>query len=48
MKKIVALLFIAAHKMALAQNAGIGVINPLYKLNISGRMKIRTDTIGNF
>jgi hypothetical protein len=43
MKKIITvLLFIAAHKMAMAQNIGIGTTTPAEKLHVAGNIKADT------
>ncbi|WP_462249616.1 tail fiber domain-containing protein [Ferruginibacter sp.] len=46
MKKIFTLLlFIAAHKMAMAQNVGIGTAEPFNKLQVQGNLLVTTPTI---
>jgi hypothetical protein len=43
----VLLFFLFISIMMLAQNVGIGIPNPLYKLDVAGRMRIRTGTLNN-
>ncbi len=48
MKRIInLLLFLTAHQCLLAQNVGIGTNTPAYKLDVNGRMRVRTGTLGN-
>lgn len=49
MKKILGWLPIAllCHPNLTAQNVGIGTNTPAYKLDVSGRMRVKTGTIGN-
>jgi len=48
MKKIVnLLLFLSVHQFLIAQNVGIGTNTPAFKLDVNGRMRVRTGTIGN-
>ncbi|MFZ4058228.1 MAG: hypothetical protein ACOYKE_08800 [Ferruginibacter sp.] len=48
MKKIFLLYILSLISIAtIAQNVGIGINNPLYKLDVVGRMRIKTGTVGN-
>ncbi len=48
MKKIInLLLFLSVHQCLVAQNVGIGTNTPAYKLDVNGRMRVRTGTLGN-
>ncbi len=48
MNKIVCLvLFLVVHTCIVAQNVGIGTNTPAYKLDVNGRMRVKTGTLGN-
>lgn len=48
MKKIIILLvLVTMQQLVMAQNVGIGVASPAYKLDVGGRLRIKTGTIGN-
>ena len=49
MKKLYVLLLITCFfsSVIIAQNVGIGITTPLYKLDVNGRMRIKPDIIGN-
>jgi len=47
MKKITSLLLlITIQQLVIGQNVGIGVPNPAFKLDVGGRVRIKTGTIG--
>jgi hypothetical protein len=48
MKKIISLLLLLAiHQWLMAQNVGIGTTTPAFKLDVNGRMRVKTGTLNN-
>jgi hypothetical protein len=48
MKKIIGLLLLlATHQLLMAQNIGIGTTTPAFKLDVNGRMRVKTGTLNN-
>ncbi len=47
MKKILILLLVTISLQLAAQNVGIGTTTPAFKLDVNGRMRVKTGTLGN-
>jgi hypothetical protein len=48
MKKIIGLLaLLTTHQLLMAQNIGIGTNTPAFKLDVNGRMRVKTGTLNN-
>ena len=47
MKNLILMVFAVASLNAVAQNIGIGTNNPLFRLDVQGRIRVKTGTLGN-
>jgi hypothetical protein len=48
MEKIISLLLLlTTHQLLMAQNVGIGTTTPAFKLDVNGRMRVKTGTLNN-